>query len=196
MKKYKKPTLTKFYRITEIIEATMTEEKRAALLKWHQKMAIIYGNADIKKEEILNNGTQLHESIEKYLLKIEEKTPHPWLKHLIPTLSPLIKKEKIIEKRIYNQELKITGKPDLYLPNEKKIIDWTTSQRLKKRKYLEDKFTQCGGYALLLKKQGYPIKEIQISVIHPMGTQNFFEEPLIWTTKFLERYKQFFDNLK
>ena len=57
-------------RVTKIIEETDPLEKKQALMRWLKKMQKVHGieGAETERQKILDNGTLVHESIEKFLV--------------------------------------------------------------------------------------------------------------------------------
>lgn len=186
-------------RVTEIIKATEDPEKQKNLLKWMKKMEKIHGEngAEIERQKILDNGTALHTSIEKYLADEIEENPHHKFNTIKPVLNLVKQSERlIIEKRIYCHKYKFQGKPDLITHFEglPTIIDWTTSQKTKKKQWIEHKFIQAGAYSIASELE-LNIKIAQLAVIvivdKPNTFQIFTEPPKKWRVEFLRRLGQY-----
>jgi len=185
-------------RVTTIIQETENPEKRQKLLKWMKKMEKIHGvdGAIIERQKILDNGTNLHQAIEDYLFSKENPVDHPSLNLIIPLLK-VIKNEGdlIIEKRLFCHKHKFKGQPDLICNFEGSptIIDWTSSQRMKKKPWLEHKFIQAGAYSIACEEIGIKINQLAVVVIcgSPRTYQVFTDSPKPWRIEFLKRLGQY-----
>lgn len=189
---------TNYPRVTHIIQQTEDLAKRQKLLKWIKKMEKIHGleGAEIERQKILDNGTDLHQAIEDYLTKKKEALEHSSLQLIIPFLK-IIKNEGnlIIEKRLFCHKYQYQGKPDLICNFEgsRTIIDWTTSQRMKQKEWLEHKFIQAGAYAIACEEIGIKINQLAVVVIcaNPRTFQVFTDSPKEWRINFLHRLGKF-----
>ena len=201
----KQLTIDKYPRVTEIIRATETAQEVKKLMAWIAKMEKIHGKekAEKNRQEILDNGTALHLSIAKYLADdIIEPLPHKKL----PTIKPFLDLVKlsprlIIEKRLYSHKYKFTGQPDLICTFNDviTIIDWTTSQRLKKKPYVARKFIQAGAYAIAVEETlNIKIKQLAVVTIvdNPNTYQIFTEDPKEWRLNFLARLGKYHSHQK
>lgn len=135
--------MKKYPRVTEILEATRNEKSQKKLIKWQKTLETKLGieQAKVERQKILDNGTALHLSIEKFLKDEYNPEPHQSLIH-IKTLLILIKQKSdnlIIEKRLYSDKHQFTGKPDLICnyENQTTIFDWRSSGQIKKNNGLK-----------------------------------------------------------
>lgn len=190
-----------YARVTEIISVTEDPEKRQKLLKWIKKMEKIHGveGAEIHRQNILDNGTNLHQSIEDYLSDKKESFEHSALRLVTPLLK-VIKSQKdqqlIIEKRLHCHKYKFKGKPDLICEFEDlpTIIDWTTSLQIKQKKWVDHKFIQAGAYAIATELElGIKVKQLAVVVICESANrcQVFTDTPKQWRLEFLKRLGQY-----
>ena len=193
----------KYPRVTQIIKETTPPEDLKGLIRWQKKMDQIHGTggAEKQRQQILDNGTALHLSIENYLKGKPETNSHEWLPYVQPLLNKVKNSNLIIEKRLFSDVHQFTGKPDCVsedFNSKVTIFDWRSSAKLKKRKYIEDKFLQAGAYAIALQEKT-SINVEQLAVVVVVGAtknyQIFLEEPDPWKEKFLERLEQY-NNLK
>lgn len=188
-------------RVTKIIDETDPPEKKRALMRWLKKMQKVHGieGAETERQKILDNGTSVHESIERFL--VDDPLPngiHPQARPLYGFLNQIKfnSDRLIIENRLFCHKYRYQGKPDLIctyngLPT---IIDWTTSYQLKKEKYVEHKFIQAGAYAIASELElGIQIKQLVVVVIvaNPNTYQVFVEPPSKWRIAFLRRLGQY-----
>lgn len=194
---------TQYPRVTEIISATDSEENKKRLLRWQKKMEKLHGIEGAKrvKQDILDNGTNFHQSVEDFLYQKVLDNPHPSLPIVIPFLRSLKSSEKIIEKRLYCHKYRYQGKPDLICNyyGEYTVFDWTTSQALKKKEWVEHKFLQAGAYAIASEEElGLKIRQLSVVVVvdSKQKYQLFTESPTKWKEAFLERLKQYYSEVK
>ncbi len=184
--------MEKYYRVTEVIAGTQSEEKRKALIKWQKTLEKKLGieNAEQERQDILNKGTRVHASIEKYLRINPEIDPE--IAHLKPFLNLLLSYDLIIEKRFWSKEWRLTGQIDLIFENLEDgvtILDWTTSGKFKKRAWIDEKFIQMGGYTLLYPKK---VDLLTCVVVRPHTYQIFEETDVLkYQALFMERLQRF-----
>jgi hypothetical protein len=186
-------------RVTTIISETESSEKKQSLMKWMKKMEKIHGVEGSKnyRQNILDNGTDLHKAIEDYLNdKCLQKTEHPMLSTITPFLS-LLKKDNhlILEKRMYCHRYKFQGKPDLICSNFQglpTIIDWTSSLQRKRKEWLDHKFVQAGAYAIACEEIGIKIEQlVVVAICSNCSYQVFTDTPKEWRIEFLKRLGQY-----
>lgn len=191
-------------RVTTIISETEPPEKRKKLLRWMKKLEKLHGvdGAQRERQSILDNGTAVHDSIEKFLLDSPDYNGlHPQAVSLYGFLNNLkfSNESMIIEKRLYCHKYKFQGKPDLIctLNGFPTILDWTTSAKWKKKEWVDHKFLQAGAYAIACDEIGLPIQQLAVVVLcnNPRTFQLFTEPPTVWRIEFLKRlgkYKALF----
>ena len=184
--------MKKYYRVTEILKATQSEEKRKALLKWQKTLQKKLGISEAQKEteKILKNGTYTHKLIEDYL-QGKTATPAEKIIHLRPLLNLIKSYEPLtVEQRYWSEKWKLTGQIDLSYENEGLVLlDWTTSANFKKRAWIDEKFIQMGGYCHLLDKA---VDLLTCVVIRPHTYQIFEETNTIkYQALFMDRWQKF-----
>lgn len=168
----------RYPRVTKILELTEDPEKMAGLLKWQKKMEKIHGIEGAKRERqsILQNGTNTHFAIEKYLSDdpLEEGID---ISPLLPLLNTIKSQSSImiIENRLYCHDYKFQGKPDLVctLDGLTTIVDWTTSLNLKKRAWVDHKFIQAGAYAIAMEAEKLLQIEQLAVVVYVAGCRRY-----------------------
>lgn len=187
-------------RVTTIISETEPPEKRKKLLRWMKKLEKIHGveGAVRERQAILDNGTAVHDSIEKFLIDSPDyKGLHPQAVSLYGFLNNLkFNSEKIIvEQRLFCHKYQFQGKPDLIcqLDGMLTILDWTTSAQRKKKEWVEHKFLQAGAYAIACDEMGMQIQQLAVIVIcnNPRIHQLFVEPPKQWRIDFLKRLGEY-----
>lgn len=132
--KYKSPSVNK------ILNATMPDAARQALLKWKaSKIALLgeEGFAEFQKAT-LERGSNLHLCLESWLNKQEidrermEKARELWIS-INGSLERVQRPAKVVEKKVYHPFLHYNGVVDCIssLDNKLHIIEWKTSEKQK-----------------------------------------------------------------
>ena len=141
--------------VTTILSATKSEEDKAALLAWKQRVGNL--EADRIKKEASARGTSMHSYIEKFLYgKLNQELLEDENKSRKMA-------EEIIDKGLKNKLLEIWGsEATIYYPgkyagtadcigvyeDKETILDFKQSNKPKKEEYIEDYFLQIGAYSL------------------------------------------------
>ena len=141
--------------VTTILSATKSEEEKAALANWKERVG--YKEANRIKTEASSRGTSMHSYIEDYLRgRINESffESNEQYKNMA---------KEIIEKGIDNKLDEIYGiEETLYYPEQYAgtadligiyqgndvVIDFKQSNKPKKTDYIQDYFLQLGAYTL------------------------------------------------
>ena len=141
--------------VTSILQATKSEEDKAALENWKQRVGVQQANKI--KTEASNRGTSMHSYIENFLRgRINESffESNEQYKNMAKEIIDKGIKGKLEE--IYGMETtlhypkKYAGTADLIGIYEGKqcCLDFKQSNRLKKAEYIQDYFLQLGAYTL------------------------------------------------
>lgn len=200
-------TETKLPSVTTILSATQSDEKRASLAKWKQKVGEI--EAERVKNEAGNRGTAMHNYLEHYvegqgLLDLTD-------------LGVQAKKmaDTIVDKgfpdleEIYGSEVTLyypglyAGATDLcgvYMGRES-IIDFKQSNKPKKVEWIEDYKLQMAAYALA-HDQIYGT-DMEQGVIFMCTPDCFFQRFIFngqefkdYKSKWLMKVDQYYENIK
>ena len=155
---------------TTILKATESEEKKASLQAWKQRVG--HKQAEIITREASSRGSSMHEYLEKFLLgKLN-------LDLLGDNTREQMMADQIIDNGLRNKLDEIWGcEATLYYPgkyagaadcvgvyeNKETIIDFKQSNKPKKDEWIDDYYLQCAAYALahntvhgsILLKQSY-----------------------------------------
>ena len=141
--------------VTSILSATKSEEEKAALANWRERVG--YKEANRIKTEASSRGTSMHTYIEDYLRgRINESffESNEQYKNMA---------KEIIEKGVDNKLDEIYGiEETLYYPEQYAgtadliglyqgndvVIDFKQSNKPKKTDYIQDYFLQLGAYTL------------------------------------------------
>ena len=189
--------------VTSILQATKSEEDKAALENWKQRIGVQEANKI--KTEASNRGTSMHSYIENFLRgRINESffESNEQYKNMAKEIIDKGIKGKLEE--IYGMETtlhypkKYAGTADLIGIYEGKqcCLDFKQSNRLKKAEYIQDYFLQLGAYTLahnVVYKTNITLGAILLCTV-----DNFYQEfkiegseLLMYQNLFLERVKKF-----
>ena len=180
---------TKLPSVTTILSATQSPEKTAILSKWKQKVG--EKKADEIRDDAAARGTVMHRIIEGFVTGEGHVD-----------LSPMGQVAGIMAQTIFKDGLKgrmdeVWGSeitlyyPDLYAgatdlvgvyEGAEAIIDFKQSNKIKKREWIEDYFTQLAAYAMA-HNHVYGTK-IQSGIILMCTKNNYFQ-------KFVVKDKEF-----
>jgi len=146
---------TKLPSVTSILQATKSEEDKAALENWRQRVG--YAEANKIKTTASNRGTHLHSYIEDFLKgRINESffESNEQYKNMAKEIIDKGIKGKLeeiygIETTLHYPE-KYAGTADLVgiYQGQETIIDFKQSNKPKKIDYIQDYFLQLGAYTL------------------------------------------------
>ena len=142
--------------VTSILQATKSEEDRASLENWKQRVG--YTEANKIKNEASNRGTSLHSYIEDFLRgRINESffESSEQYKNMAKEIIDKGIKGKLeeiygMETTLQNPEHKYAGTADLVgvYQGKEAIIDFKQANKPKKVDYIQDYFLQLGAYTL------------------------------------------------
>ena len=146
----------KYPSVTSILSLTKSEEDKASLELWKQRVG--YKEANRIKNDASRRGTSLHSYIEDYLRGrvndsfFESNEQHKNMAKVIIENGIKGKLDEIygMEATLINPNDKYAGTADLigiYKGNET-IIDFKQANRPKKADYIQDYFLQLGAYTL------------------------------------------------
>ena len=141
--------------VTTILSATKSEEDKAAILAWKQRVGTI--EAERIKKEASARGSSMHSYIEQFLYgKLNQEL-------LEDNNKSKKMAEEIIDNGLKNKLLEIWGsEATIYYPGKyagtadcigvyegkESILDFKQSNKPKKEEYIEDYFLQIGAYSL------------------------------------------------
>ena len=195
--------------VTTILSATKSEEDKAAILAWKQRV----GNAEAEriKKEASARGSSMHSYIEQFL--------HGKLNQDLLEDDNRSKKmaEEIIDNGLNNKLTEVWGaEATVYFPGAKgyagtadclgvyegreSILDFKQSNKPKKIEYIEDYFLQIGAYSLA--HNTVYNSNITQGVVLMCTVDRLFQDFKIegnklidYQNKFLERVEKFYDLL-
>ena len=141
--------------VTSILQATKSDEDKAALENWKNRVG--YKEANRIKSEASNRGTSMHSYIEDFLRgRVNESffESNEQYKNMAKIIIESVIKGKLEE--IYGMEAtlyypeKYAGTADIIGIYEGKqfLGDFKQSNKIKKSEYIQDYFLQLGAYSL------------------------------------------------
>ena len=141
--------------VTTILKATESEEKKAKLAEWKNKVG--HKQAEIISREATSRGSSMHDYLEKFLLgKLN-------LDLIGDNSREKMMADQIIENGLRNKLNEIWGcEATLYYPgkyagaadcigiyeNKESLIDFKNSNKPKKDEWIDDYYLQCAAYAM------------------------------------------------
>lgn len=158
----------KYYGVTKILSETKSEEDKASLQAWRDKVG--EEKAEAILQESLKIGNSLDMMIEKFLAgtlgEIKQYKDEPGLK-LFYQMKPVLENIDTIGLQIhmYSDKYKIQGYLDCIGVKNGVLtmIDFKNSRSRKSEKYIRDYFLQASIYCLLIHEMtGIVIKDIMI----------------------------------
>ena len=193
--------------VTTILQATQSDEKRASLARWKERVGKV--EADRIKNQAASRGTNMHLHLEKYVLgegHLDLTEEGKTAKSMAQTV---IDKGLCDLQEIWGSEVTLwypglyAGMTDLVgtYDYEDSIIDFKQSNRIKRREWIDDYLMQLGAYAMA-HNQVYNT-EITQGVVLMCTPDNYFQkfqvkgkEFVSYQHKFLEKVDQYYNNKK
>lgn len=131
---------------------------KPALEAWKERLGEV--EADLIARRAARVGTDLHNSLEEYLVKKPISSKSPIIRDLIKQATPILDQVSSIEHiehQMYSDELRLAGTADLIcnwrgLPM---VIDYKTSFYQKSNDRLFDYFIQSTAYAIMCNEHKY-----------------------------------------
>ena len=194
---YVTPSGGKYKSVTTILGE---KTDKSHLVAWKKRV----GEAEAQKISTFaaNRGTAVHSICENYLMNEETFPPNTMpsnidtFKVLRPILDQNIGKIYGIEYFMYSDELKTAGATDVIAEYNgiNSIIDFKTSQKLKKEEWIQNYFIQATAYAMMAEERlgEYQFKVPQIVVIIAVD----HEEPQMFVkpkSLYVDKVKEIFD---
>ena len=165
------------------ITTVLGELSKAAIQKWRKRVGETEANKISGKAS--RRGTKLHSVCEAYIQNKEEylngETPH--IVELFKTIEPFFERiDNIqgVELALYSDHFGIAGRTDLVAEFDGvlSIIDYKTSNKIKKKEWCESYFAQCSFYANAYRERTR-IKVPQVVII--IAVEN--EQPQLFVEK-------------
>ena len=177
------------------ITTVLSELNKAAISAWRKRVGETEANKISGKAS--RRGTRLHSVCENYIQNKEKflngETPH--IVELFKTIEPFF--EKIdnvhgVELALYSDHYELAGRTDLVAEFDGvlSIIDYKTSNKIKKKEWCESYFAQCSFYANAYRERtGIKVPQVVIIIaVENEQPQLFVEkvedwEHIIWKAK-------------
>ena len=190
--------------VTTILKATESEEKKAKLAEWKNRVG--HKQAEIISREATSRGSSMHDYLEKFLLgKLN-------MDLLGDNTREKMMADQIIENGLRDKLSEIWGcEATLYYPgkyagaadcigiyeNKETIIDFKQSNKPKKDEWIDDYYLQCAAYSLAHNKvHGSSINQVAILLC---TKDNIFQRFIVegerlinYQNQFLEKVQQFY----
>lgn len=168
-------------RVTHILSTTDSEEDKDRLRKWQHKMDKIHGEGggDQQRDAAAQRGTAFHEAIQDYISTgyypefDDPKEQDRWAagEQIINQFKPHIYGMEI---PVESTSLGYRGTFDaIAFPGSPAIVDWKTSNRYKRREWIENHFLQVTAYAMALEDYAIKAETAHIVIFSPKKCQHF-----------------------
>ncbi len=177
---------------------TVLGRKKAQFFKeWRERIGEEEANKITTKAT--RRGTSMHTVVENYLANKSDYfgKSQPNVIELFNTIKPIIDShlDNIagIEIPLWSKQLGVAGRCDCVADwkGEKAILDWKTSNKIKKKEWCEDYFLQATAYSIMFEERtGIPIN----SIVIVMAVEN--EEPQLFEEKTPDYWKLLETTLK
>ena len=178
------------------ITTVLGELNKAAISAWRKRVGETEANKISGKAS--RRGTRLHSVCESYIQNKEEylngETPH--IVELFKTIEPILERVDNIqgvELALYSNHFGIAGRTDCIAEFDGvlSVIDYKTSNKIKKKEWCESYFAQCAFYAVAYEElTKIPVPQVVVIIAvdneHP---QLFVENRDDWVDKIWEAKK-------
>ena len=178
------------------ITTVLGELSKAAIQKWRKRVGETEANKISGKAS--RRGTKLHSVCEAYIQNKEEylngETPH--IVELFKTIEPFL--ERIdnvhgVELGLYSDHFGVAGRTDLIAEFDGvlSVIDYKTSNRIKKKEWCESYFAQGAFYGIAYEERTkIPVSQVVIVIaVDNEQPQLFVEKRDDWVDKIWEAKK-------
>ena len=194
---YLTPTGEKYPSVTTVLDKT---SDKSALIAWRKRVG------DEEANRISNRattrGTAIHTLCEKYVLNepIDLSKEMPFNVHMFKQLERFLHKNvnniRGSESSLFSHKLKVAGSCDLIASyrNHAAIIDFKTSNKLKRKDWIENYFLQCAMYSYMfweMTQQYHPKLVVAIAVEEEDEAQIFEEDVNDWIDKAKDRCRRY-----
>jgi len=186
--------------VTTVLDS-MTD--KTSLFEWRKRV----GEAEANKisRRAASRGTALHLACEKYVLNEninfseEMPTTQMLFNQMKEVLDNKVDNIYCVESPLVSHKLKVAGRVDLIAEydDEISIIDFKTSDKTKKKEWIESYFLQASLYSYMFwEMTGIPVKKIMIGICVESETkpQIFIESPVKYIEKAAGMVKNYHKN--
>jgi hypothetical protein len=190
---YMTPTGEKYPSVTTVLDKT---SDKSHLIAWRKRVGEEEANRVSKRAT--TRGTAVHTLCEKYVLNepIDLSTEMPFnvymFKQLEKFLHANVNNIRGSESSLFSHKLKVAGSCDLIANyrNHAAIIDFKTSNKLKRKDWIENYFLQCAMYSYMfweMTQLYHPKLVIAIAIEEEDEAQIFEENVNDWINKAQDR---------
>jgi genome maintenance exonuclease 1 len=197
---YLTPTGEKYPSVTTVLDKT---SDKTHLEAWRKRVGVEEANRITKRAT--TRGTAVHTLCEKFVLneEIDLSKEMPFnvqmFKQLERFLTSNVNNIRGSELSLFSHKLKVAGSCDLIAnyKNHAAIIDFKTSNKLKRKDWIENYFLQCAMYSYMfweMTELYHPKLVIAISVEEESEAQIFEEDVNDWIDKAKDRCNKYHSN--
>lgn len=194
---YLTPTGEKYPSVTTVLDKT---SDKSALIAWRKRVG--EEEANRVSTRATTRGTAIHTLCEKFVLneQIDFSTQMPinvhMFKQLQRFLSANVNNIRGSESSLFSHKLKVAGSCDLIANyrNHAAIIDFKTSNKLKRKDWIENYFLQCAMYSFMFWEMTqiyHPKLVVAIAIEEEDEAQVFVEDVNDWIDKAKDRCKRY-----
>lgn len=194
---YLTPTGEKYPSVTTVLDKT---SDKSALIAWRKRVG--EEEANRVSTRATTRGTAIHTLCEKFVLneEIDFSTQMPinvhMFKQLQRFLSANVNNIRGSESSLFSHKLKVAGSCDLIANyrNHAAIIDFKTSNKLKRKDWIENYFLQCAMYSFMFWEMTqiyHPKLVVAIAIEEEDEAQVFVEDVNDWIDKAKDRCKRY-----
>lgn len=194
---YLTPTGEKYPSVTTVLDKT---SDKSALFAWRKRVG--EEEANRVSNRATTRGTAIHTLCEKYVLNedIDFSKEMPINVHMFKQLQRFLADNvnniRGSESSLFSHKLKVAGSCDLIANyrNHAAIIDFKTSNKLKRKDWIENYFLQCAMYSFMfweMTQLYHPKLVVAISIEEEDEAQVFVEDVNDWIDKAKDRCKRY-----
>ena len=194
---YLTPTGEKYPSVTTVLDKT---SDKSALFAWRKRVG--EEEANRVSNRATTRGTAIHTLCEKYVLNqpIDISKEMPINVHMFKQLERFLHANvnniRGSESSLFSHKLKVAGSCDLIANyrNHAAIIDFKTSNKLKRKDWIENYFLQCAMYSFMFWEMTqiyHPKLVVAIAVEEEDEAQVFEENVNDWINQAQDRCKRY-----
>ncbi len=194
---YLTPTGEKYPSVTTVLDKT---SDKSALIAWRKRVGDEEANR--VSTRATTRGTAIHTMCEKLVLNEEPDLTKEMpinvamFKQLERFLKENVNNIRGSESSLFSHKLKVAGSCDLIANyrNHAAIIDFKTSNKLKRKDWIENYFLQCAMYSYMfweMTQLYHPKLVVAISIEEEDEAQIFVEDVNDWIDKAHDRCKRY-----
>jgi hypothetical protein len=197
----------KYQSVTSFIQQHWDQK---GLDEWRKRVGT--EEADHISKVAVDRGQALHKGIEQYLRNqgVPQYENDPYDRMLFLKIKPhldRIDNIRVLEKPLLSHRFQLAGRPDCVSDYDAipSVVDFKTSGKVKKVKYIMSYYLQCGFYGHMVEEFGHAIKQAVIVMATednptaqifklPMSTclgmvENFVKDPISFQAKMKKELK-------